>query len=415
MGTNEGVGLLDPPSPHAAIVAARNGDVAGLARWLDAGNDPNEHDPGGWTPLLWAAARGHGDAVRVLLAHGADPMRPHLASAARPIHMAGQSGDVATAALLLEQAPDQLNAVWDLNGHTLLLQAVFYGHVPLVRACMERGARTDITTARGLGPLELAAQFQNQEVVDLIRPRDAAPEAKQAYYAGFLRRIAPEVPAGEEAAQALADRLVDTIAQALRPGGLAGRSAQGVLSEVRALVEEKGADVNRLGGPLQQPSLVVAVTGNDGLPPDPTVARLRLDLAAYLLEQGADPTTREKHPMGAQTIIRAAVFNHLEILRLCGQRLPSDRLADAINEVPLVNGLTAMHDTVLRATMAAQDRFPSYLAQMRWFLERGGRVDIEDFAGVTQRQIAERCQKPDVRRQLLAVMDEFAKSEESAP
>jgi hypothetical protein len=80
-------------------------------------------------------------------------------------------------------------------------------------------------------------------------------------------------------------------------------------------------------------------------------------------------------------------------------------LADAINEIPIVNGLTALHDTVLRATMAAPDHFEGYLNQARWFMQHGGRSDIEDFAGVTQRNIAERAETPDVRERLLKVLD----------
>ena len=165
------------------------------------------------------------------------------------------------------------------------------------------------------------------------------------------------------------------------------------------------ARVNRLGGPLQQPPLVVAVTGNNGFPPNQDVARLRNQVAGILLERGADPALHEKHPMGAQTIIRAAVFNHLDILKMCGKYLTPQQLADAINEIPLVNALTAMHDTVLRATMAAPDRFEGYLDQARWFVANGGRADIEEYSGVTQRNIAERAKDPEVRRRLLAVLD----------
>lgn len=109
--------------------------------------------------------------------------------------------------------------------------------------------------------------------------------------------------------------------------------------------------------------------------------------------------------MGVQTIIRAAVFNHLDILLICAEYLTEAQMADAINEWPLVNGLTAMHDTVLRAMMADPDRFPGYLAQARWFVEHGGRSDIEDFSGQTQRALAETAADPTVRQRLLDVLD----------
>ena len=90
---------------------------------------------------------------------------------------------------------------------------------------------------------------------------------------------------------------------------------------------------------------------------------------------------------------------------MCAKYITPKRLEECINEIPAINGLTAMHDTVLRATMAAPEQFEGYLEQARWLVSNGGRVDIEDFSGVTQRNIAERATNPDVRRRLLEVLD----------
>lgn len=392
------------PTPELAVAAVKAGDAAALDAWLAAGGNPDADDSDGWTPLLWAAARGRADLAARLLARGARPDTAHGRSGALPIHMAGHSGDVATARLLLEAAPAHLDAVWDLNGHTVLLQAVFYGHRDLARFLVERGADTAITTARGLGPMEFARQFEDRGMMAILAPHDSPAEAKAAYYARFLARIAPVVPPEEAAAQALADRLADTIQTGLPAAGRDPQTAAATLAAVRALVETDGADVNRLAGPLGQPALIVAVTGNNGQPPSPAAAALRLAIAELLLAHGADPTRHERHPMGAQTVIRAAVFNHLDILRACGRRLSPAALAGAINEIPVVNGLTALHDTVLRATMAAPEHVEGYVEQARWFMQNGGRSDIEDFAGTTQRAIAERCDRPDVRARLLEVL-----------
>ncbi|MGA2079667.1 MAG: ankyrin repeat domain-containing protein [Holophaga sp.] len=395
-------------SLQEGIESARQGDLPRLKAWLGQGNDPNQHDRTGWTPLLWASVRGHAEAVQLLLANAgapADPGLPHRMSGARPVHMAGHGGDVRTCRIVLDRRPDLLDAVLEMNGHTVLLQAVFYGHLDLVRTLLEQGADTAITTARGLGPMELATQFQNLAMMDLIRPFDAPATAKARYYAGFLERIAPVVPPGERAAQALADAFVRLVDDGIREALHTPGKAQDTLLRARAMVEREGVEVNRLAGPLQQPPLIVVATGNNGWPTVPAAAALRLDLADLLLAHGADPIRREIHPMGAQTIIRAAVFNHLDILKRCAAVLAPEILRDAINEIPVINGLTAMHDTVLRATMAAADRFDGYLDQARWFVQKGGRSDLEDFAGSTQRQLAERAKDPVVRQRLLAVLD----------
>lgn len=388
-----------------AIAFARIGDTESIEGWLQAGGNPNKHDPAGWTPLLWAAVRAHAETVTCLLDKGANIALAHGQSGALPIHMAGHSGDIRTTRLLLERRPEHIDAVWDLNGHTVLLQAVFYGHLELARFLVEQGANTSITTARGLGAIEFAKQFQNQKMMDVIHPYDSPAEAKAAYYQSYLRRIAPLVPDDQKEQQALADHLVAVIEASIRDVEKDPNTVKTTLDAVKDIIEVRGADPNRLGGSLQQPPLIVVVTGNNGLPPNPNIACLRNELASYLLEKGADPTLHEKHPMGAQTIIRAAVFNHLEILKMCASYLTARQLADAINEIPIVNGLTALHDTVLRATMAAPDHFEGYLNQARWFMQHGGRSDLEDFAGVTQRNIAERVENNEVRKRLLKVLD----------
>jgi hypothetical protein len=394
------------PDLDIAISAARRGDASALKEWLEDG-DPDRHDPDGWTPLLWAAARGHQEAVVTLLdhpAHPADATLAHGVSGGLPVHLAGHSGDVGTVSAILDRCPEQLDAVWDLNGHSALLQAVFYGHRPLAEALLARGADMTITTARGLGPSELATQFQNEQMMALLAPHDVPAEAKAAYYERYLARIAVDVPADQREAQELADRLVHTVEDGLRRAAVDTGSVDTTLSRVRSLLGS-GAEVNRLAGPLRQPPLIVVSTGNDGWPTNPDVARLRLAVADLLLERGADPLLCERHPMGAQTIIRAAVFNHLEILERCAQVLTAEQLAGGINMVPAVNGLTAMHDTVLRATMAGEDRVHGYLSQAAFFVSHGGRVDLEDFSGVTQRQLADREQDPARRRRLVDVLE----------
>jgi ankyrin repeat protein len=400
--------LAEEPTASAiadGIRAAKSGNLAEVRQWLQAGNNPNQYDASGWTPLLWASARGHSEVVELLLENGADIAMPQRDSGSLSVHMAGHCGDVKTAEVLLRRRPELLDAVWDLNGHTVLLQTVFYGHLDLAGMLLQRKASTAITTARGLGPMELATQFQNQAMIDLLKPYDSPAEAKAAYYQSYLKKIAPVVPAAERGIQALADELVAVIGSGIRQAATDPSAVASTLEKVRELVEVRGADVNRLGGPLQQPALVVTVTGNNGWPAVPAVAQLRNQVAKYLLDHGADPVRRENHPMGAQTVIRAAVFNHLDILKMCAAAISPQRMADAINEYPVVNGLTAMHDTVLRATMAGPDRIEGYLDQTRFFVTHGGRTDIEDFAGVTQRELAFRVKDPEARQRLLDIID----------
>ncbi|MDH5510531.1 MAG: ankyrin repeat domain-containing protein [Nitrospinota bacterium] len=385
---------------------SKAGDIAGLGEWLQKkGNDPNLYSKEGWTPLLWASVRGRHEAVDLLLKNGADIAIPHGKSKALAVHLAGQSGSVRTAEILLDHKPDHLNAVFDVNGHTILMNAVFYGHLELAEFLLKRGGDTSIPTARGLGAMEMASQFQNHRMMDLVRPYDTPAEAKAEAYKKYLDRIAPRIPESEKTEQELADKLVRVIEEGLKKVSTDPGASESTLATVKDLIEVRKVNVNRLGGPLQQPPLIVVATGNNGFPPNPDVARLRNQLAKYLLDKGADPMLHEKHPMDVQTIIRAAVFNHLEILKMCAEHMAPQRLAEGINEIPVVNGLTAMHDTVLRASTADSEHLEGYLAQIRFFIENGGRVDIEEFSGLTQRSIAEQAKDTNNRKRILEVID----------
>jgi ankyrin repeat protein len=383
---------------QVAIAAARSGDLQRMQQLLTDRLDPNAYDTAGWTPLLAAAVRGRTEIVAALVANANRPARvdmPHRASGGLPIHYAGQSGVVGVADLLLQEQPDHLDAVWELNGHTLLLQAVFYGHVNLTQYALGKGANTAATTVRGLGAMELAKQFQNQSLIDLIAPKDKSGAEKAAYYQGLLSQIAP-----------LRDQLATAIQDGLTKAAQDANAAAQTFRRITSLVRDKGADVNELGGSLQQPALVVAVTGGDGFPANPAVASLRADIVQFLLECGASPTVREVHPMGVHAIIRAAVFNHLAILQLMARYVSERDFTSALNEQPVVNGLTALHDSVLRASTAGPDKIDGYLEQIRWLVEKGARSDIEDFSGRTQRAIAESVSDVDRRTRLLQALGE---------
>jgi 26S proteasome non-ATPase regulatory subunit 10 len=53
--------------------AAMTGDLRAFNEALADGDDPNEADDGGWTPLITAASAGHSQIVNALLEAGANP------------------------------------------------------------------------------------------------------------------------------------------------------------------------------------------------------------------------------------------------------------------------------------------------------------------------------------------------------
>ena len=394
------------PSSPTAIDAARHGDLPALRRWLKAGGDPDQADAEGWTPLLKASACGQAGAIDLLLHNpfrAADPGKPFVPNGALPIHLAAHSGSVPAVARLLKARPQDLDAVFPVNGHTPLLEASFYGHARLAAFLLEKGANPAATTLRGLTAVDFARQFDNRELLAAVDAWPVAEQQKQSYCAALLEKVREAVPAGQEAAQKRSDDLVALIEASLVEVSRDPGQAERICRDVDRALE--GAEPDRCGGVLRQPPLVVVVTGVDAPPHPEAVAALRLRLARILLDHGASPLAREHHPMAVNAIIRASVFGRIEILRLMGSRISAVQLADALNERPSVNGLTALHDAVLRAGTANASRLADYLEQIRWEVGSGARSDIEDFSGLTQRDYAARIADPERRRAVIGILD----------
>ncbi|MFZ4537583.1 ankyrin repeat domain-containing protein [Propionivibrio sp.] len=389
-----------------AIKAAARGDTNWLLDWIANGGNPDQADAQGWTPLLMASARGRAASVDVLLNNPKRKANPGIRfapSGALPIHLAGQSGDVNTARILLAARPSDINEAWLLNGHTLLLQAAFYGHLDLAKFALEHDANPAATTVRGLTALDFARQFDNRPLIEALTPSAPSPEAKAANYKAILGKIREQESPGDDETQRRSDSAATAISDALKKVGDTPEKLDELTASITAKLE--GVDVNALATDLRQPLLVVTVTGNNTGPHPEAAATLRLRIARLLLDRGAGPLVKEKHPMGAHAIIRASVFGYLDILRLMGSRISSSELADALNEIPVVNGLTALHDAVLRASTMPDNRLPGYLEQIRWEIASGARSDIEDFSGRTQHKYAEDIADPVRRKLVLDALD----------
>lgn len=395
--------------------AARRGDTTAVDGYLRSGGDPDLSDLTGWTPLAAAAVRGRSAVVQCLLSAGdaADPGVRVADADALPIYWAGQAGDIGTVEAILERSPGQLFATSSINGHTLLLQAVFFGsvrHRDLITWLFQhlggilgipgddetrlRAARRRLLAAcnvRGYTPVTMARLWHNEPLIALLSAVDETTQRERdEYRAALLSSIALPEPAdpGELAAQRRTDSLLTTIsdgfgmlnAAAADPGGDVAATEQTLMAAVTAAIEAPGFDINRLGGPLGQTPVIAAVTGTDY---DDRVGRSRLRLTSLLLRHGADPDLPERHPMAVDAVIRSAVLNHFECLQEISRFMGPLAFAAALNERPAVNGQTALHDTVHRALTAPDESLQRHLDQLRWVVAHGGRTDIPDFTGVT--------------------------------
>jgi ankyrin repeat protein len=79
------------PAPDELYRAAESGDLAKLKTVLEGNVDVNALDPKGHSALILAIQRQHLNAVKMLLAHGADPKKPD-GHGATPMSAAYSSG-----------------------------------------------------------------------------------------------------------------------------------------------------------------------------------------------------------------------------------------------------------------------------------------------------------------------------------
>ena len=120
------------------MAAAGNGEMFVVKALLDRGVDINFSDNFGFTALMFAARRGHGDMVRLLLAGGADVnVRSKLLG-----YTALMSAITSRKIIIIK---DLLNAGADINvrsddGNTVLTYAEELGDSRILRLLIKRGA-----------------------------------------------------------------------------------------------------------------------------------------------------------------------------------------------------------------------------------------------------------------------------------
>ncbi|MBO0904336.1 ankyrin repeat domain-containing protein [Jiella sonneratiae] len=127
--------------------AARAGEAAELAAFLDAGIPVNLTNEKGDSLLMLASYHGHLDATRILLEKGADPERRNDRGQA-PLAGAAFKGEMDIARLLLDHGA-AVDGSGD-DGRTALMTAAMFDRIAMVELFVERGADIEARAADGV-------------------------------------------------------------------------------------------------------------------------------------------------------------------------------------------------------------------------------------------------------------------------
>ena len=149
------------------MTAARTGKVEAIRLLLARGADPNAQETRfGETALMWAAAENHAPAVRLLLEAGArvDLAGKKMTFARKvagqttlpvgsmtPLMYAAREGAL-DAAVALAEGGANLD-VQDPDGTTAMLFAIINGHYDIAAMLLEKGANANLTDSAGMAAL----------------------------------------------------------------------------------------------------------------------------------------------------------------------------------------------------------------------------------------------------------------------
>ena len=272
------------------IEAAKSADAAAVRALLE--QEPGSvtaTEPDGTTALHYAAHRGDLDTVETLLAAGAS-VDAVTRYGVRPLALAAENGDAAVVRRLLAAGADPNGS--QPGGETALITAARTGDAETIRALIAQGADVAAREAmRSQTALMWAAVAGNADAITALVAAGADVHA---------RSTTPEKPSRSRGRRAWQPDVARDWHDPAMPYGaltaLAFAARRGHIEAVGALLDA-GANVND------------AAVVMDGEPPTPVltlaVANAHYELAAYLLDRGADPNLADNGWTALHQLARA--------------------------------------------------------------------------------------------------------------
>jgi ankyrin repeat protein len=270
------------PDPAPLVDAAKRRDRSAVQALLKQRVDVNARHGDGATALHWAVYWDDADVVAQLIRAGAD-VNAANDFGATPLWLACDNGNAALVETLLKAGADPQAALG--SGETPLMTAARTGSAAAVKALVARGADPNAKERlRGQTALMWATAQQHPEVVRVLIEQGADVHARSL----VRRRRVNRGPDGTLTSLDPSRDLFDEEQGGYTPLLFAAR--QGSLESARLLVAA-GANVDDVAPNGTSALVLAAHSGHRAL-------------AAYLLEEGADP-----HAAGAgYTALHAAVL-----------------------------------------------------------------------------------------------------------
>lgn len=222
-GSDGAMGARVPDSPVAD--AAMRGDVEAVRSLLAQGADVNEAQGDGMTALHWAARSRNASLTRFLLGAGADVGAGTRIGRYTPLHLAAQAGAGEVAELLLAAGADPSAATEGTGGAQPLHFAARAGDRRTVEALLAAGADPNAAeTAWGQTPLIFAASAGRAASVRALLAAGADPSVATKVIDVAERAVSDRIERAERNKRIKAgERWDPSSAKAVRAGAEAER------------------------------------------------------------------------------------------------------------------------------------------------------------------------------------------------
>ncbi|HYP09672.1 MAG TPA: ankyrin repeat domain-containing protein [Bryobacteraceae bacterium] len=302
------------------LYAAAFGSPESVKVLLDAGADANAKNALGATPLLWGI--NSLEKVRLLIAHGADVNAATNLGKTPLLVAAQQDGSEAVVKMLLAKGAN-LDCRDKAMGFTPLVASTFANNTAVVRMLVNRGVDVNVADNAGFTPLMNAASAGNLELVQLLLAKGAKVNAVSGKEFEKTKNGALEL--GNFTALLLG-------------------STYGPPALVRALLDA-GADVQARDVRGMTP-LMYAVTSESQNP----------EIVRMLLAAGADASAKSSR--GETAIDWALKFRNRETLKALGIGAPA-----SVSELVLTDAKTTdARASASKALAALQKSNPLFFA-----------------------------------------------------
>ena len=268
-----GVLASDQPLPDAA----RNAEWGVVRALVEQGGDVTARQGDGATALHWAAYWDEGELADLLIGAGADVNAANDLGVT-PLWAAAENRSAVMVRRLLDAGANPDAAL--LSGETPLMTAARVGAADVAREFLEAGADTAVTGGRSQTALMWAVAQRHPAVVEALLEHGAAADARSDVWTEVVKTT-PE-PWNPEYVADIPQGGYTPLLFAARVGDITSAK----------LLVAAGADVNDQP-PYGTSATVVAAHSGHG------------DVAAFLLEQGADPNAAD----AGYTALHAAILH----------------------------------------------------------------------------------------------------------